>query len=215
MKTKKIRSFKQILHHIQEWRSQIIDLDLDVIRSNQRDYAKIWVPPYSYLAIGNSTYPEPKGQARKEILEVLLDTYDSWKTTLDTLDEPYYLKIWLYDQRFSKSQVVCGIKSFLDFYENTFYKPEDQKKIDPANYGKLSSRIQSLDWEYAWDEEHFDNTSIGEIDEYATEKDFYETRRWFKERLKKPHRKIKNPDPDSDVKEYYSFRRGTVWIGGK
>ncbi|HCT54115.1 MAG TPA: hypothetical protein DF712_16835, partial [Balneola sp.] len=89
MRTKKIRGFKQILHQIQEWRSQIIDLDLDVVRSNQRDYAKIWVPPYSYLAIGNSTYPEPKGQTRKEILEVLLDTYDSWKTTLDTLDEPY------------------------------------------------------------------------------------------------------------------------------
>lgn len=214
MKTKKIRGFKQILHQIQEWRSQIIDLDLDTIRSSQRDYAKIWVPPYSNLSLGNSAYPEPKGQVRKEILEVLLDTYDSWKTTLDTLDEPYYLKIWLYDQRFSKSQVVCANGDFLDFYETTFHKPEEQQEIDLSSYGSLSERMKDLHWQYAFDEEHFDNTTIGEIDEYATEKDFYETRKWFKERLKKPHRKINNPDPDSDIKEYYSFRRGTVWIGG-
>ena len=214
MKTKKIRNYKQILNQIDEWRSQIIDLDIDVVRANQRDYAKIWVSPYSNLSLGNSAYPQPKGQARKAILKVLLDTYDSWKETLDTMDEPYYLKIWLFDQRFSQSQVVCGIKSFLDFYEDTFYKPKEQKKIDPWNYGKLSSRIQSLDWQYAWDEEHFDNTSIGEIDEYATEKDFYETRRWFKDRLQKPHRRSEYSDPDSDITEYYSFRRGTVWIGG-
>ncbi len=214
MKTKKIRNYKQILNQIDDWRSQIIDLDIDVVRANQRDYAKIWVSPYSNLSLGNSAYPEPKGQTRKAILKVLLDTYDSWKETLDTMDEPYYLKIWLFDQRFSQSQVVCGIKSFLDFYEDTFYKPENKRTIDPSDYGALGERIQALDWEYAWDEEHFDNTSIGEIDEYASEKDFYEMRRWFKDRLQKPHRRSEYSDPDSDITEYYSFRRGTVWIGG-
>ncbi|MEO9884077.1 MAG: hypothetical protein ABJR05_10455 [Balneola sp.] len=214
MRIKKVRGYKHVLKNIKDWRSRIIDLDLDYFQSSQRDHAKIWVAPYSHLSVGNSRYPQPSGEVRKQILEGLLDSYDSWKRTLDSLGEPYYLKIWLYDQRFSMSQIVCAKGDFLDFYNGTFYKPEEQKNIDPSSYGALSDRIKQLDWEFAWDEEHFNNTSVGEIWEYETEQDFYKTRKWFKNRLKKPHRKLVNSDPDSDIKEYYSFRHGTVWIGG-
>jgi len=213
MKMKKIRGYRHILKDIDKWRLRIIDLDSDHIQSVQREYAKIWVAPYSHLSIGNTRYPQPKGEVRYQILKGLLDTYDSWKRTLDTLDEPYYLKIWLYDQRFSNSQVVCAMGDFLHFYDTTFHKPEEQKDIDLSSYGTLSDRMKALHWDYALDEEHFNNTSLGEIYEYATEKDFYARRRWFKERLKKPHRKTLNSDPDSEIKEYYSFRHGTVWIG--
>lgn len=211
---KKIRNGNHILKDVEKWRKSNIELDVQNLKETQRDYVKIWLPPYGNLQIANSKYPEPNGIIRHHITEALLDIYDSWKISLDKLDQPYYLKIWLYDQRFSNSQVVCAIGDFLGFYETTFHKPQDQKCIDSESYGKLSNRIKKLDWEYAWDEEHYNNTSIGEIDEYVRDKDFYKARRWFKERLKKPHRKMINPDPENEIKEYYSFRHGTVWIGG-
>lgn len=214
MKSKKIRGGKHILTSIEQWKRENITLNVENLQRSQRDYVKIWVAPYSNLEFGNSIYPEPSGLIRKRMLEALLDIYDNWKATLDDLDEPYYLKIWLHDQRFSRSQVVCAIGDFLDFYETTFHKPENQKSIDLKSYGSLSDRMKSLDWQYALDEEHYNNTSIGEIWEYETERDFYKTRRWFNNRLKKPHRKIANSASDSEIKEYYSFSHGTVWIGG-
>lgn len=215
MRTRKIRKVRSILKQIEQWKSSILELDLDNLKSAHREYAKIRVSPYSDLTLGNSSNPEPSGEVRKKILEALLDTYNNWKLTLDELGEPYYLKIWLYDNRFSNSQVVCAIGSMLDFYEKTFHKPGNQKEIDLSSYGSLSEQMKELIWQYAWDEEHYNNTSIGDIEEYATENDFYATRRWFNKRLKKPHRIINSSNPESEIKEYYSFRYGTVWIGGK
>jgi len=214
MKSKKIRGGKHILNSIEQWKKDNISLDVEDLQHSQRDYVKIWVAPYSNLELGNSRFPEPSGLIRSRILEGLLNIFESWQTSLEKLDEPYYLKIWLYDQRFSKSQVVCAIGDFLDFYETTFHKPENQKHIDLNSYGSLSHKMKTMDWQYALDEEHYDNTSIGEIWEYETERDFYKTKRWFNNRLKKPHRKIVNSLSDKETKEYYSFKHGTVWIGG-
>ena len=215
MRYKKIRNGKRILDNIKEWRDNSIKLDLESLGTLKREYVKIMVPPYNYLQISSSRFPEPQGIIRQHLLSALLDIFDNWKISLDKLGKPYYLKIWLYNQRFAQSQVVCAIDDLIDFYEPTFHKPEEQKKIDLSSYGNLSSRMDKMTWQYALDEEHWDNTSIGEIDEYATENDFYETKRWLKKRLQKPHRKTVNPDTNSLIKEYYSFKHGTVWIGGK
>lgn len=209
--SKKTRGHKRLWKDIAEWVDSNRNLNEDDLFSSGRSYIKV---PLSESYSTNSRTAEYKGKTRRLILEGLLDIYDEWKKTLDEIDEPYYLKIWLYDHRFSQSQVVCALGPFLDFYETTFHKPKDQKSIDPSSYGAHSERIKELNWEYAWDEEHYNNTSVEDIYEYETDQDFYKKRRWFKKRLKKPHRKIKNPDPDSDIKEYYSFRLGTVWIGG-
>ncbi len=215
MRTKKIRGNNRVLQNIEYWKVKNKKLDLDNLLSQNRDFTKIWVEPYSNISFLNSKYPEPKGKIRAHILSGLLDIYTSWKTTLDKLNQEYYLKIWLYDMRFSKSQVVCAIGPFLDFYDSTFYKPEEQREINLDSYGIHKKSMEILNWEYALDEEHYNNTSIGEIEDYESDKDFYDTRRWFKKRLKKPHRRLTEDNPDSEIKEYYSFKHGGVWIGGK
>ena len=215
MKTKKIRGYNRVLQNIEYWKIENEILDLENLFSQHRDYAKIWVEPYSTISLLNSKYPEPKGKIRAKILRGLLDIYTSWKTALDTLNQEYYLKIWLYDMRFSKSQVVCAIGPFLDFYDSTFYKPEKQREINLDSFGIHKKRMENLNWEYAFDEEHYNNTSIGEIEDYESDKDFYDTRRWFKNRLKKPHRKLIEDNPNSEIKEYYSFKQGGIWIGGE
>ena len=127
---------------------------------------------------------------------------------------PYYLKLWIFEPRFSKSQVVCAIENRIDFYENNFYKPDNGKTIRLENYGALKPRLEKLRWDFHFDERELDNDTVGKPEQYASYKDFEEDKRWFNTIMKKPHRTV-NHTNSSGTTESYHFRRGDMWIGGK
>ncbi|MEQ9167267.1 MAG: hypothetical protein RLO12_13500 [Fulvivirga sp.] len=215
MKTKKIRGHKRRWSDIDQWVENQKNLDLDYLKKYKRDYSKIRVHPWSGISLTNSQTPEPNGQTKTKILSGLIEIYDSWKKELDKLDESYYLKIWLFEPRFANSQVVCAIGDYLDFYENTFYKPDDWKKLNPENYGPLKNEIESFNWEFRLDEDHFDNSEPGDPKLYATLADYEEEKRWFEKMMKKPHRTTEFKEPIGEATESYSFKKGIVWLGGK
>lgn len=215
MKTKKIRGHKRRWNDIDQWVENHKNLNLDYLKEYQRDYAKIRVHPWSGISLTNSQTPEPKGQTKTKILKGLIEIYDSWKTELDKLDVNYYLKTWLFRPRFASSQVVCAIGDYLDFYENTFFKPEDSKKLNPENYGTLKNEIEKFNWEYRLDEDHFDNSEPGDPELYTTKADYEEDKKWFEKTLKKPHRTTKFNEPIGEATESYSFKEGDVWLGEK
>ena len=215
MITKKIRGHKRRWNDIDQWVESHKNLNLDYLKKYQRDYAKIRVHPWSGISLTNSQTPEPKGETKTKILGGLLEIYDSWKTELDKLGENYYLKIWLFEPRFASSQVVCAIGDYLEFYEKTFYKPEDSKELHPENYGPLKSEIENFNWEYRLDEDHFDNSEPGDPELYATLADYEEDKRRFEKMLKKPHRTTKFKEQIGQATESYSFKKGDVWLGEK
>jgi hypothetical protein len=128
---------------------------------------------------------------------------------LDKIGQPYYLKIWLFEPRFSKSQVVCAIGDRIDYYENLFFKPENGKQLQSVNYGSLKKRLDAFEWEYRLDEDHIEEDYVGEPKQYLTNNDFLETKKWFDKTMKKPHRITKL----DDAIEYYSFKKGNLWLG--
>ena len=215
MKVKKIRGYKRRLNDIDRWVVTHKNLDLNYLKANQRYYAKIRVHPWSGISLTNSQIPEPKGQTKIKILSGLIEIYDFWKSELDKLGENYYLKIWLFEPRFASSQVVCAIGDYLDFYEKTFYKPDEPKKLDTNKYGRLKDEIENFNWEYRLDEDHFDNSEPGNPELYATLRDYEEDKRWFEKMLKKPHRTTKFKEPIGAATESYSFKKGDVWLGEK
>jgi hypothetical protein len=212
---KKIRGFKRRFRDIEIWRLGNLDLRLDLIEKYNREYAEIIVHPWCDISIINSKIPEPKRTIKKLMLSGLIDIYESWKVQLDKLGKPYYLKIWLFEQRFSNSQVVCAVADKIDFYENNFFKPDVKKLFKPNKYGQLRERLQKFDWEYRFDEDHYDNIFIGEPDLYASRQDYDDSIIWFNRLLKKPHRLIKFDEPIGEATESYSFKRGDLWIGGQ
>ena len=69
---------------------KVLKLYLENLKQNERDYAKIWVHPFSGISLTNSQIPEPKTETKKRILNGLLDIYESWKNQLDKLNEPIH-----------------------------------------------------------------------------------------------------------------------------
>ncbi|RXR18882.1 hypothetical protein [Flavobacterium stagni] len=217
MRQKKIRGHKRRHKQIDNWRLDNLSLDLTDYLLNERDryYAKIRVHPWSGISLTNSITPQPKGKTKQKMLNGLLDIYENWKTQLDKLGKPYYLKVWLFEPRFSQSQVVCAIGDNVGFYENTFYKPDSDKTIQLDRYGTLKTKLSNLNWDYSLDEDHYDNTLVGEPEIYVSRQDYEETVKWFDKLLKKPHRTQKFKEPIGETTELYSFKRGDVWLGGQ
>lgn len=217
MRQKKIRGHNRRQKQIDNWRLDNLSLDLTDYLLNERDryYAKIRVHPWSGLSLTNSVTPQPTGKTKKKLLNGLLDIYEDWKNQLDKLGQPYYLKVWLFEPRFSHSQVVCAIGNRIDFYENNFFKPDKDKTINLDNYRSLKTRMSKLNWDHRLDEDHYDKNDVGELENYASLQDFEETKKWFDKLLKKPHRTHKLKEPIDDVTEVYLFKRGDLWLGGK
>lgn len=145
----------------------------------------------------------------------LLDIYESWQTKLGSLGRPFYLKIWLFEPRFSQSQVVCGIGDKIESYDNAFYKPGHEKKLNPANYGKLQQRMSQFQWEFGLDEDQHQASDIGDAESWGSLADYEETKIWFERLMRKPHRTWKSEQEGDGSEDIHFFKRGHVWIGGK
>lgn len=215
MRYKKIRGNRKRLKLVELWRQWGLDIDLDRLANYQYEYTKIYVKPYSNIMLLNSQIPQPKGMIKQKMLSGLIDIYDSWKAELDKRGEPYYLKIWLFEPRFSKSQVVCAIGKRIEYYENTFFEPELEKIFHPDNYGTLKTRLAKLNWKHRIDEDYYDNSDLGKPADFSRPEDYEEHKKWFEKQLKKPHRTIILEEPIGDITETYCFKQGNLWIGGE
>ena len=214
---KKIRGHNKIQRQIDNWQIENLSLDLSdyLLNVRNRCYAKISVRPWSDLASTNSVFPQPKGKTRQKLLNGLLDIYDNWNAQLDKLGQPYYLKFWLFEPFFSESQVVCAIGESVDFYENTFYNPHIVKSIQHDNYRTLKTRLSKLNWEYRFDEVHYDYNEVCEPDIYASRQEYADILKSFNKLLKKPHRRYIFKELIDERIETYSFKRGDLWLGGQ
>lgn len=212
MKKQKIRGHKRRQRQIENWRLENLEFRFDLLKNYKKVHIDIVVHPWCDLSIINSTFPQPNGKTKQLMINALFDIYDSWKKQLDSRGLKYYLKVWLYEERFTKSQVVCAIDDEIDFYNNTFSKSSIKKDINPERFGN-NKRLGEFNWELMVDEDFYDKNTVGNPEDYKTIKDFYEIQRWFNRQLKKPHNKYIPDNPTDNIFEYYGFVKGKVWIG--
>ena len=126
---RKIRGINRRKRAIEQWGECNKALDIEGLKETHRDYVKFWVNPWSRLSLINSIYPEPTGDCEYLLIKNLQKIYLSWQDTLESMQTPYYLQIWLYEEYISQSQVVCAIEDYKDFYQNTF-EPVDEQPND-------------------------------------------------------------------------------------
>jgi hypothetical protein len=217
MRKQKVRGHNRRHKQIEKWRSDNLSVDLGSYLLNDRDryYVKIRINPWNGFSRGNSAIRQPAGKTKQQMLNGLLDIYENWKKQLNKLDQPYYLKIWLFEPHFLESQVVCAVGDRIHFYENSFFKPDIDKSLPIQNYGDLSEKLSGFHWDYHHDENRYDNTDLGGPEEYLSQQDYKESVRWFDKLMKKPHRTDLLAEPIGEITEVYSFKRGDAWLGGQ
>ena len=128
IKYRKIRGINRRKRAIEQWGEVNKSLDVELLNQDKRDYVKFLVNPWSRLPLGNSVYPEPTGECEYLLIKNLQKIYQSWQDSLEALQTPYYLQIWLYEEYISRSQVVCAIEDYKDFYKHTFEPIDEQPK---------------------------------------------------------------------------------------
>ena len=212
VKYKKIRGLKRKVAKIQNWIEEYLELDIEQLSEHKYHYTKVYAYPWCNLTLTNSEIPEPKGKAKKEIINGLEKIYDSWKKELEKLNQPYYLKIWLNEPRLSKSQVVCAIGERIEHYENLFTKA-DFKQNDSSFTKQMGS---DFNWEPKLDEFHYwKNDLLWPIEQYDKIENAYSDRRLLKKLEKADIKKEKTTYSDGTEDIIFFVPVGKIWIGEK
>ena len=123
---RKIRGINRRKRAIEQWGDNRKSLDTELLNQEKRDYVKFRVQPWSSLPLGGSIYPEPTGDCEYLLIKNLQKIYQLWQYSLESMQTHYYLQIWLYEEYISRSQVVCAIEDYKDFYINTFEPVDEQ-----------------------------------------------------------------------------------------
>jgi len=198
---KKIRGWKRRIKQIEQWKQRHIDLDIELLSRNNRDYVKLWINPFYRLTRRN-----PPMWYSRLILEAMIKVYQSWSQQMKSLNEPFYLKIWLYNPNFIESQIVVAFRECIDYYDNTFDKSNDIKAFPSHLYGKKVD-LQEFKWELAIDS---DNYWLSDLREdiplgFKTDKDI--------EVIKNKAYKNETVNFSYGEDTVYKVKVGDVWLG--
>lgn len=146
---RKIRGINRRKRSINEWGEHYKTLDLNRLQQTNRDYAKLWVRPWSDSLLINSIPAEPTGELKTLLIANLLKIYRSWENALQQLDEPYFLATWLFEQSISCSQVLCTIKESMDFsnvFEPVERQPDDGIKSSNHYNEQTAQFLDGYQW---------------------------------------------------------------------
>jgi hypothetical protein len=214
MRIRKLRGGKRRLKQIEQWASYYSNLDIEIAKKYGKAYAKLYVYPWSSIAIfRNSVSSEPGRKARRLVIDGLIKIYNNWKAELDKLEQPYYLKIWLCEPRLSKSQVVAALsEERMNWYENVFTKAEENTQPKPENCGLQINRLNDFSWNLYLDEETYDDSDLADPHQYESIEDYYYSVRWFK-KIKKKARVIEGTYHNGEAYKYYKVKMGNLWVG--
>jgi len=199
---KKIRGWKRRMKQIEQWKQRHIDLDIEQLCQNKRDYVKLWgIDPFYRFTRRN-----PPIWYSRLILEAMIEVYQSWFGQMKRLNEPFYLKIWLYNPNFINSQIVVAFRECLHYYDNTFDKSNDKKAFPSHFYGDIPG-LQELNWELAIDSDDYwlsdleEDISLG----FRSGKDI--------EAIKNKAYKYATVKLSFGEDTVYHVRVGDVWLG--
>lgn len=121
---KKLRGWKRKVKEVEQWKSSYMNIDMGTFTERKRDYVKLW--GCTFYSLNKYTLPF---WYKRLIIESLIEIYDSWKQSLDELNEFYYLKVWIFEGDMMHSQVVASYRGMLTFYDNTFSEMEKVKTL--------------------------------------------------------------------------------------
>ncbi|MFX3632391.1 MAG: hypothetical protein ACE3L7_09485 [Candidatus Pristimantibacillus sp.] len=200
---RKIRGWKRRIGKIDRWRQNAIVLDKESLEKHQRDYVKLWIHPFYSIPRRN-----PPIWYNRKLLEAMLDVHASWHQTMIQDNEPFYLKIWLYDPHFINSQIVVANKENLHFYDHTFDDSLASKGFPFEKFISLKDKLLQFDWKL-----HIDSDVYTESDLIDNVRLGWSTVSELEQIQKKAYRTETINLGDGTKDKTYSIKVGDVWVG--
>jgi len=198
---KKIRGWKRRVKQIDQWKLRYIELNMGQLKANQRDYVKLWIDPFYRLTRRN-----PPVWFFRLLLAAMVEVYHSWHQTLKQLDEPFYLKIWLYHPNFIQSQIVAAFRECLHFYDHTFDENNESKAF-PIHIFRNTDALDQFKWELYKDSDYYWLSQLQEDIElgWRTEKEI--------EAIKAKAYHLESVELGNGMDTLLHVKVGDVWLG--
>jgi hypothetical protein len=150
----------------------------------------------SFLSRNDYRHPVPPPGIRRAMLAGLLSIYQHWHQVLQQGPESFYLRLWINEREFVRSEVVAAIGARIDWYEGLFETPLPGNPPLPAELRQVPG-VQALHWQAYYNEAVF---SAEDLNTDSVLK------KWV---MRRPHRTVEQAD---DL--LYVVRTGRYWIGG-
>lgn len=213
MKKQKIRGIKRKNKAIEQWIAENLPLRTDLLETYQEDHCDIVVHPWCDYSISSSIIPPPKGKTKLLMIQGLIRIYNALKKQLDSIGQPYYLKIWLFNPRFSLSRVVCAVGENKKFYENQL-EALNNAGLPTNVFTNAHPLLTGFSWKRQDDDDCYSSNDLGSPEDYSSLEDYLEQEKWFFNLLKRPHKIVALGNAAGNFTEAHCFRRGDIWIGG-
>lgn len=210
MKIKKIRGAKRRIRAIEKWKIKHLKIDEKYFTKYSRDYVKFFVDPWGSSLFSKSKFPQPNRIYKKLFIDSLFEIYYSWKNQLEDLNQPFYLKIWLFENDLKNSQVVCAVGNQIDFYEETFKEFENKKmSLKQSKHFHIMNDHEEFKWKSKTEVNILEKNYLETIDDFRSKQEFQYMKKWWKNLIDKNllDEVISNED------EYFVFENDFVWLG--
>ncbi|MEO8067336.1 MAG: hypothetical protein ABI599_06555 [Flavobacteriales bacterium] len=148
------------------------------------------------------------------MLQALLDIHESWDAQLSELGKPYYLKVWLFDPDFMRSQVVCAWGEAQDYYQNTFTPAPAPFPIPTEKFEDLDERLRKLDWVTHLNEHIYFESDFDGVQADGSE-GMHAHRKGLLQRLKSADFPVSEVEFLGKPTKAYAMPLGHVWVGGR
>lgn len=159
------------------------------------DYGSVRLPNPWFMLEKRS----PSLSYKRKCISILLKLHDLWKDQLENSRQPYYLGLWLYDERFCDTQLVAGVGERIAHYNSVFSDAEVEKP-PPAIFDNDLKAASMIKWRSCIDHKHYFQTDFD--DGVWTEEVIAEVLRDVDERVL-----LENGDT------MYLVRQGRLWVG--
>lgn len=200
---RKIRGWKRLKKRIEKWKQRVINLDMNHLVQNQRDYAKLWIHPF--YAIPRRT---PPTWYNRLLLDAVFDVYNHWHEQMKNTNEQFYLKIWLFDPHFINTQIVVANREALHFYDNTFDTTDHDESFPFQKFTYLNEKIKKFSWKL-----HIDSDVYIESDLINDLKTGWRNEKEIQKIMKKAY-KTENINLSKNMSDRsFSLKVGNVWVG--
>ena len=143
---KKVRGWNRRIRALHQWQQNNEKPQIEP--PHNYDFVKITLDPWYGFPPRN-----PPGWFQKRVLESMLELYTLWHQELQKQEAPFYLKIWLYDQRFIQSQIVAAQNDAIEKYETLFHTPKQEEKFPLERFFMNRDLVDRFNWVCADDEE--------------------------------------------------------------